>query len=140
MENLNKHVNCKDAIRTLRRNLKMTYTKSAGKNTVVIPDSNVALEHFLQIINKLLEKHAPCVMSKSCLFTSKPWTSRAMSNSITKNFVRKKTHNKREFMKSSLKLIEIIYKNKKNLKTVWKTIKEIINVKNNNDVSISTVY
>ena len=26
------------------------------------PDSNVALEHFLQIINKLLDKHAPYVM------------------------------------------------------------------------------
>ena len=34
--NLKKHVNYKDDIRTLiRQNLKMTYTKSAGKNTVV---------------------------------------------------------------------------------------------------------
>ena len=32
-----KHVNCKDAIRTLiRQNLKMTYTKLLGKNTAVI--------------------------------------------------------------------------------------------------------
>ena len=32
-----KHVNCKDAIRTLiRQNLKMTYTKLVGKNTAVI--------------------------------------------------------------------------------------------------------
>ena len=58
MQNLDKHVNYKDAIRTLiRQNLKMTYTKSVGKNTNN-PDSNVVLEHFLQIINKLLDKHA----------------------------------------------------------------------------------
>ena len=44
------------------------------------PDSNVALEHFLQIINKLLEKHAPYVMSNSCSsFTSKPWITTAIS-------------------------------------------------------------
>ena len=37
MQNLNKLVNYKDAIRTLiRQNLKMAYTKSAGKNTAVI--------------------------------------------------------------------------------------------------------
>ena len=37
------------------------------------PDSNVALEHFLQIINKLLDKHAPYAMSKPrSSFTSKP--------------------------------------------------------------------
>ena len=29
--------------------------------------------------------------------------------------------------------------NKKNLKTVWKIIKEITNVKNNNDVSINSL-
>ena len=57
MQNLDKHVNYKDARRTLiRQNLKMTYTKSAGKNTSN-PDSNAVLEHFLQIINKLLDKH-----------------------------------------------------------------------------------
>ena len=82
--------------------------KISWKEHCSYPDSNVALEHFLQIINKLLDKHAPYVMSKSCSFTSKPWTTRAISNSITKNFVRKKTHNKRKFMESSLKLIEII--------------------------------
>ena len=39
------------------------------------PDSNVALEHFLQIIDKLLDKHTPYITSKSrSSFTSKPWT------------------------------------------------------------------
>ena len=47
------------------------------------PDSNVALEHFLQIINKLLDKHAPYVMSKSrSSFTSKPCINMAIANSI----------------------------------------------------------
>ena len=72
-----------DAIRTLiRQNLKMTYTKSAGKNTSN-PDSNVALEHFLEILNRLLDKHAPYVMSKSrSSFTSKPWITAAIANSF----------------------------------------------------------
>ena len=47
------------------------------------PDSNVALEHFLQIINKLQDKHAPYAMSKShSSFTSKPWITTAIANSI----------------------------------------------------------
>ena len=47
------------------------------------PDSNVALERFLQIINKLLDKHAPYIMSKSfSSFTSKPWINTAIANSI----------------------------------------------------------
>ena len=41
------------------------------------PDSNIALEHFLQIISKLLDKHAPYVMSKSrSSFTSKHCSSK----------------------------------------------------------------
>ena len=45
-----KHANYKDAIKTLiRQNLKMTFTKSVEKNTVV--RTLLALEHFLQIIN-----------------------------------------------------------------------------------------
>ena len=56
------------------------------------PDSNVALEYFLQIINKLLDKHAPYVMSKSCSsFTYKPWINTAIANSIkSKNKIYKK--------------------------------------------------
>ena len=88
MQNLNKNINYKDAIRTLiRQNLKMIYTKSADN-----PDSSVALEHFLQKINKLLDKYAPYVMSKSrSSFTSKPWITTAIANSIkSKNKVYKK--------------------------------------------------
>ena len=46
--------------------------KTSWKEPCNNPDSNVALGHFLQIINKLLNKHAPFAMSKSCSsFTSK---------------------------------------------------------------------
>ena len=56
------------------------------------PDSNVALEHFLQIIKKLLDKHAPYVMPKShSSFASKPWITNAIANSIkNKNKIYKK--------------------------------------------------
>ena len=62
------------------------------------PDSNVTLEHFLQIINKLLVKHVPFVMSKShSSFTSKPWITMTTTNStkrkdkIHKKFCLEKT-------------------------------------------------
>ena len=56
------------------------------------PDSNVALEHFLEIINKLLDKHAPHVMSRFCsYFAYKPWITTTIANSIkSKNNIDKK--------------------------------------------------
>ena len=56
------------------------------------PDSNVALEHFLQIINKYLDKHAPYIMSKPhSSFTPKPWIITVIANSIkSKNKIYKK--------------------------------------------------
>ena len=46
-------------------------------------NSNLALERFLQIINKLLDKHALYVMSNSrSSFTSKPLITMAIANSI----------------------------------------------------------
>ena len=56
------------------------------------PGSNVALEHILQIINKLLDKHTPYVMSKSrSSCTSKSWITTAIANSIkSKNKIYKK--------------------------------------------------
>ena len=75
-------------------------------------DSNLVLEHFLQIINKLLDKHASYVVSKSySSFTFKPCITTAIANSIKsknniyKNLVKNKTYNGRKFMKSSLKVI-----------------------------------
>ena len=127
------------------------------------PLSNVALEHFLQTINKLLDKHAPYVMSKSrSSFTSKPWINTAIANSIknktkiSKKNCKEKNPQQREIYGKQFKTYrnhlttlpritkDEYYKthfqeNKKDLKTVWKTIKEIINVKTKNDVPINSL-
>ena len=85
--------------------------KISWKEHCCNPDSNMALEHFLQIIKNFLDKHAPYVMSKSCSsFTSKPRITTVIANSIKsrkkiyKKFVKKKPQNKRKFMESSLTL------------------------------------
>ena len=47
------------------------------------PDSNVALERFLQMLNKLLDKNFPYIMLKSrSSLTSKPGISTEITNSI----------------------------------------------------------
>ena len=68
------------------------------------PDSNVSLENFLQIINKLLDKHAPNVMSKSrSSFRSKPWITSAIANSIkSKSKIHKKSCKKKPTTKGNL--------------------------------------
>ena len=125
------------------------------------PDSNVALEHFLQTINKLLDKHAPYVRTKSrSSFTSKPWITKAIANSIKnqnkiyKKICKEKGPQQKEIYGRQFKTYrnhlttllrttkdeyyETHFKeNKKKLKTVCKTIKEIINVKNSNDLPIN---
>ena len=87
MQYLNKHVNYNETIK-----FKNDLHKISWKEHCDNPDSNVALEHFLQIINNLLDKHAPYVMSKSCSsFASKPWITTAIANSIkSKNKIYKK--------------------------------------------------
>ena len=136
--------------------------KFSWKEHCSIPDSNVALESFLQILNKLLNKHAPYVMSKSpSSFPSKPWITTAIANSIKskketyKKHYKQKNPQQRETCEKQFKtyrnhlttLLRITkdeyYKthfkeNKKFFRTVWKTIKEIINVKSNNDVPINS--
>ena len=102
-------------------------------------------------------------MSKShTSFTSKPWITTAIANSIKsknkiyKKFCKEKNPQQREIYGKQFKtyrnhlttLLRITkdeyYKthfqeNKKDLKTVWKTIKEIINVKTKNDVPINSL-
>ena len=165
MQNLNKHVY------KLQRSYKNFDQKKSKNDLQNIswkehcsnPDSNVALEHFLQIINKLPDKHAPYIMSRSCSsFTSTPSTNTTTENSIKsknkiyKKFCKEKNPQQREIYGKQFKtyrnhlttLLRITkdeyYKthfqeNKKDLKTVWKTIKEIINVKTKNDVPINSL-
>ena len=80
-----------------KRKFKNDLHKISWKEHCGNPHSNVSLEHFLQIINKQLDKHPPYIMSKSCSsFTSKPCITAAIANSIKnknkiyKNFVKKK--------------------------------------------------
>ena len=165
MQNLNKHVY------KLQRSYKNFDQKKSKNDLQNIswkehcsnPDSNVALEHFLQIINKLPDKHAPYIMSRSCSsFTSTPSTNTTTENSIKsknkiyKKFCKEKNPQQREIYGKQFKtyrnhlttLLRITkdeyYKthfqeNKKDLKTKWKTIKEIINVKTKNDVPINSL-
>ena len=65
--------------------LKNYLHKISWKEHCSNPDSNVALENFWQIINKLLDKHDLYLMSKyHSSFTSKPWITIAIANSIKK--------------------------------------------------------
>ena len=48
------------------------------------PNSNAALEHFLKIVEKLLDKHAPYNNTKhqKSQFETKPWITPGLANSI----------------------------------------------------------
>ena len=125
----------------------------------------MALEHFMQMINKLLDKHAPYIVSCSS-FTSKSWITTVIVNSVKsknkiyKKFCKEKNPQQREIYGKQFKtyrnhlttLLRITkdeyYKthfqeNKKDflkkLLKKWKTIKEIINVKTKNDVPINSL-
>ena len=107
-------------------------------------------KNFDAIINKLLDKHAPYVMSKSrSSFATKPWITTPIANSIkSKNKIYKKSCKEkknpqqkeiygkqfktyRNHLTSLLRIAKDEYykthskENKKNLKTVWKTIKKL---------------
>ena len=165
MQNLNKHVY------KLQRSYKNFDQKKSKNDLQNIswkehcsnPDSNVALEHFLKIINKLPDKHAPYIISKShSSFTSKPWITLAIANSIQsksktyKKSCKEKNPQQREIYEKQFKTYrnhlttllrmtkDEYYKthfkeNKKYLTTKWKTIKEVINVKTKNDKPINSL-
>ena len=69
-----------------RAKFKNDLHKISWKEHCSNPDSNVTLEHFLQIMNKLLDKYVPYIMSKSRFsFTSKLWITTAVVNCINFN-------------------------------------------------------
>ena len=102
-------------------------------------------------------------MSKSCSsFTSKPWITTAIAysikskNKIYKKFCKEKNPQQKEiygkqfktyrnYLMTLLRITKDEYykthfkENKKNSKTIWETIKEIINIKNSNDVPINSL-
>ena len=128
------------------------------------PDPNSAVEHFLKIVERLLDKHAPYKNIKhlKSQFETKPWITAGLAysikikNKLYKSFCKEKDPHKKENYERQFKTYrnlistllretkESYYKqyfsdNKKNLKLVWQTIKGIINMKNKSDESISSL-
>ena len=93
------HKNCD------KKKFKNDLHKISWKEHCSNPDSNVALGHFLQITNKLLDNHVLCATSKSCSsFTGyEPWKTMATENSIkSKNKIYKKKNKKKPTTKGNL--------------------------------------
>ena len=123
-------------------------------------NANNALAHFLKMVNKHLDKHAPykTIKYSKTRYETKPWITRGLANSITninctKASAKKKIRKQKNIMKNSSNHIVIIYLHcserqkiltisnilkttKKNLRLVWQTIKGIINMKKKSDESI----
>ena len=128
------------------------------------PDPNSTLEHFLKIVEKLLDKHAPYKNIKHPIsqFETKPRITPGLAysikikNKLSKSFCKEKDPDKKENYERQFKIYrdlistllretkESCYKqyfrdNKNNLKLVWQTIKGIIKMKNKSDKSISSL-
>ena len=126
------------------------------------PDPNSAVEHFLKIVERLLDKHAPYKNIKhlKSQFETKPWITAGLAysikikNKLCKSFCKEKDPQKKENYERQFKTCrnlistllretkESYYKlyfsdNKKTLKLVWQTIKGIINIKKKSDESFS---
>ena len=127
------------------------------------PDPNSAVEYFLKIVEKLLNKHAPYKITKhpKSQFQTKPWITAGLAysikikNKLYKSFCKEKDPHKKENHERQFKtyhnLISTLFRktkesyykqyfcdNKKNLKLVWRTIKGIISIKSKSDESISS--
>ena len=113
---------------------------------------NDALVHFVKIVNKLLDKHAPYKIIKYSKtgYETKPWITDGLANSrrneLYKSFCKWKDPKTKEYYEKQFKSYcnhissllrktkDSYYKqyfedNKKNLRLVWQTIKGIINMK-----------
>ena len=94
--NLNKHVNCKDTIRTLmKQNLKMTYTKLVGKNNAVPCKFKFSTRTF-STSNKLLET---CSMPLCNVKVSLFFRIQTLDNHCNSKFHKSKTKLYKKFSK-----------------------------------------
>ena len=117
------------------------------------PDSNSAFEHFLKIVEKLLDKHAPYknIKHPKSQFETKPWITAGLAysikikNKLYKSYCKEKDAHKENYEKQFKTYHNLIstllretkksyYKqyfsdNKKDLKLLWQIIKGIINIK-----------
>ena len=123
-------------------------------------DPNSAVEHSLEIVERLLDKHAPYKNIKhlKAQFETKPCITVALAysikikNKLYKSFCKENDPHKKENYEKQFKTYRNLlstllretkapyYKqyfsdNKKNMKLVWQTIKGIINIKNKSDES-----
>ena len=130
--------------------------------TIFLTDPNSAVEHFLKIVVKLLDKHAPykSIKHPKSQFETKPWITAGFAYSIKvktklyKSFCKEKDPRKKENYERQFKTYrnlisallretkESYYKqyfsdNKKILKLVWQTIKEITNIKSDESFPVS---
>ena len=125
---------------------------------------NDALAHFLKMVNKLLDKHAPykTMRYSKPQYETKPWITPGLANSIRnknklyKRFCKDKNPKTKEYYEKQFKSYcnhissllretkDSYYKqyfedNKNNLRLVWQFIKGIINMKKKFDESTSSL-
>ena len=125
---------------------------------------NDSLAHFLKILNKLLDKHAPykTIKGSKTRYETKSWIPPGLANSIrnkhklyksfckekdpiTKEYCEKHFKSYRNHISSLLRKAKNSYykqyfeDNKENLRLVWQTIKGIINMEKKSDESISSL-
>ena len=127
------------------------------------PDPNVSMEHFLKIVHALLDRHAPfkSFNKKPNIYSSKPWIKTGIAKSIKvkdnlykssseANLKKKAKYQKqfrayRNYISTLLRCSKDSYynglfeENKRNAKTVWKTVKGLIIIKHRNDLPLTTL-
>ena len=129
------------------------------------PDPNVSMEHFLKIFHALLDRHAPCksFIKKPNIYSSKSWITTGIAKSIKvkdnlyKKFssetnLQKKAEYQKQFRvyqnyistflgcsRDSCYNNGLFEENKRNVKTVWKTVKELITMKQRNKLPLTTL-
>ena len=122
------------------------------------------MEHFLKIVNALLDRHAPfkTFNKKPNIYSSKPWITTGIAKSIKvkdnlykkfsseTNLQKKAEYQKqfrtyRNYISTLLRCSNDSYYNqlfeesKINIKTVWKTVKELITIKQRNDLPLTAL-
>ena len=112
------------------------------------------MTYFLKIVHALLDRHAPfkSFNKKSNIYSSKSWIATGIAKSIkVKDNLYKKAEYQKQFrtywnyISTLLRCSKDSYyrgffeENKRNVKTVWKTVKELIIIKQRNELSLTTL-
>ena len=122
------------------------------------------MKRFLKIVHVLLDRHAPfkSFNKKPCIYSPKPWITTGIAKSIKvkdnlykkfsseTNLQKKAEYQKqfrtyRNYISTLLRCSNDSYYNqlfeesKINIKTVWKTVKELITIKQRNELPLTTI-